>query len=231
MKTILLTALLALSACGKSTHTFTPGENTTTTTIYLPGPTTTIAVDVPVLVTPPVTVPTAVQNLLADENDYRESLGQTTLTQGVTCKLYDLKYLSPLPSLLPVLSTSQASWVYKGEFNQDNSPASTGLQVLTPELRVAYPQWFAIRCTGYVAVLGSGSHVFSTNSDDASLLYINGAKVVDNDGQHGMQFRQGSLSLREGVYAFRLDYMEGNGPLGLIVNMDGKVLPKENLYR
>ena len=47
---------------------------------------------------------------------------------------------------------------------------------------------------------------FRMTSDDGAVLYINGTKVVDDDGVHGMQSRIGSIELRESnVYLpFRL---------------------------
>ncbi|CAE7294515.1 rsgI3 [Symbiodinium microadriaticum] len=44
---------------------------------------------------------------------------------------------------------------------------------------------FCIRCSGYLSTRNAGNYKFYTASDDGSLLYLNGAKVVDNNGCHG----------------------------------------------
>ena len=39
---------------------------------------------------------------------------------------------------------------------------------------------FCIRCSGYLSTRNAGNYKFYTASDDGSLLYLNGEKVVDN---------------------------------------------------
>ena len=64
---------------------------------------------------------------------------------------------------------------------------------------------------------------FRMTSDDGAVLYINGTKVVDDDGVHGMQARVGSIELRQSsVYLpFRLEYFENLPPGGLKLEMKG----------
>ena len=226
-----LTLASILSACGNPTYRpvtrTVPGP-----TVEVPGPTVTIEVPAP------VTQPTETELLVANENDYRTSVGQLPLSRGLTCSLYNLlngavpNPPQPQPQNYPTaLPSATAMFTYKGSFNQEASNGQLGLQVLPNAIRLNYLRWYAIRCVGYVVILDSGYHNFSVNSDDASLLYINNALVVNNNGQHGMTERNGSKQLRAGVHSFRLDYLAGEGDMGLIVNFDGAVLPAELLYR
>jgi len=237
-KLIALGSVLMLAACGRkvvtTTHTV-PGpiqvvtvEGPTTT---VQGPTTTVIVEVPAA---PVPL-TEVQSMIADENDYRLSLGQLPLTSGLTCSLYNVANGAtptppmPQPANFPTsLPSATSTFTYKGVFNQ---ASGTGSQILPSAIRGLYVNWFAIRCQGSIVITDSGWHNFQTESDDASMLYIDNVLVVDNNGQHGMQVRQGAKQLHSGVHTFRLDYLAGNGPSGLIVNMDGGNLASELLFR
>ncbi|TVR42697.1 MAG: hypothetical protein EA402_11200 [Planctomycetota bacterium] len=74
------------------------------------------------------------------------------------------------------------------------------------------------RFIGTLVVEVSGNYTFFTNSDDGSRLFIDGEEIVDNWGMHGMQLREGSIDLEAGrSYAIQVDWMQGGGGAGLIV--------------
>ncbi len=70
---------------------------------------------------------------------------------------------------------------------------------------------FSIRWVGKVAAPVAGLYVFGTRSDDGSLVYINGRLVVDNGGQHGSQYREGTIELSEGFHDIEVYYNELGG--------------------
>ena len=54
----------------------------------------------------------------------------------------------------------------------------------------------AIAFEGFVDVPEDGLYTFATLSDDGSRLYVDGERVVENDGLHGMDRREGKVALR-----------------------------------
>jgi hypothetical protein len=109
--------------------------------------------------------------------------------------------------------------------------SSTGINVLPPAIRAIHTQWYALRCTGYIAITFTDYYRFDLSSDDASLLYLDNVKVVDNDGNHGTQLRSGMRLLRKGVHSIRLDYMSGpGGGQSLILKMNDTILPASGLF-
>lgn len=62
--------------------------------------------------------------------------------------------------------------------------------------------------TGYIYVPEDGVYGFLTQSDDGSVLYIAGEKVVDNDGSHAAISATGEIALKKGYHPFRLLYFE-----------------------
>lgn len=90
--------------------------------------------------------------------------------------------------------------------------------------------------TGFVNVPADDFYEFFTNSDDGSRLFIGNQLVVNNDGLHGMLERSGTIGLRAGRHAFRVEFFERGGGAGLIVSFQGgglskRTIPAANLSR
>ncbi len=88
----------------------------------------------------------------------------------------------------------------------------------------------------YLEITEDGSYSFFTNSDDGSKLYINNKLVVDNDGDHGVMERSGSVELKKGRHLVRVAFFNGGGGFHLDVKYSGPSIPKQiipanHLYR
>jgi len=70
-------------------------------------------------------------------------------------------------------------------------------------------EWFGIRFEGRLVVPESGTYEMRMTSDDGSILWIDGTKVIDNDGVHAPVTVTQSVSLTAGNHPFRLDYYQG----------------------
>ena len=70
-------------------------------------------------------------------------------------------------------------------------------------------EWFAIDYTGRFWIDDPGAYMFTLLSDDGAKLYIDDQLVVDNDGLHPPEEKQGSLELAGGIHAIRLSYFQG----------------------
>ncbi|UOY07193.1 alkaline phosphatase family protein [Muricauda sp. SCSIO 64092] len=73
----------------------------------------------------------------------------------------------------------------------------------------------------------SGKYTFFINSDDGSKLYVNGLLLVDNDGNHGVLERSGSLDLEKGKHLIRVEFYNGGGGYHLDVRYKGPNVPKQ----
>ncbi|MEX0359507.1 MAG: PA14 domain-containing protein, partial [Allomuricauda sp.] len=80
-----------------------------------------------------------------------------------------------------------------------------------------------------INIAESGRYKFFTNSDDGSKLYVNGDLVVDNDGDHGVRERSGSIQLNQGQHKIRVEYFNGGGGYHLDVKYQGPNIPKQIL--
>lgn len=85
--------------------------------------------------------------------------------------------------------------------------------------------WFALRYEGLISLPKDATWTFKVTSDDGAILYIDGAKVVDNDGRHTSKAATGQKELKAGRHQVRLDYFQAaKGPVALTVHVveDGK---------
>lgn len=171
-----------------------------------------------------------VASLLASENEYRLGLGQTALSAGLSCTLYSATGGDRIQASIAGHNTitglsSVGSFTFTGLFNQPVSPVSDGMSVLPPALRAVYKNMYMLRCQGQLVVTKTDHYLFELSSDDASLLYVDGAKVIDNDNNHGDTTVAGMKYLRRGVHTFRVDYAQmGGGSQSLMLKVDGSLI-------
>ena len=88
---------------------------------------------------------------------------------------------------------------------------------------------FSIRYTGYIEIATGGSYIFYTTSDDGSKLYIDGVEIVNNDGNHGAQERNGAVTLTAGFHDIEVLFFEDGGGESLTVQYEGPAIAKQNI--
>ncbi len=81
-------------------------------------------------------------------------------------------------------------------------------------------EWFAIRYDGNFDIEKEGTYSIRLLSDDGAILYIDGAKFLDNDGVHAAKATTAAKAFKVGVHSLRLDYFQGaRGPVALSVGI------------
>lgn len=220
MKTMiaLLVTVSVLSACGRTYHDDAGPQ----------GPQGMQGAQGPAGPAAPAPTPTAVENLVAMENSYRNSVGQESLIKGLSCTLYTV----PTTTTQIVGATGLVtigSFQYLDQFNQANSSVNSGLMVLPPALRSVIQTWFIVKCSGQLVVSDDAWHSFNLISDDGANLYIDGL-LINNDGLHGVQSVSNVKYLKYGFHSFELDFFQGAGQQALILNQDGGLMSATNFY-
>jgi hypothetical protein len=114
---------------------------------------------------------------------------------------------------------------YEGGFRSvsevTGEPRAAGVAptfTLAPRLRNSD---YAMVFEGYVEVPADGVYTFYTASDDGSVLQVNGADVVDNDGLHSRGEESGVVRLQAGKHPIRVMYFQGPGDTELEVAYEG----------
>ncbi|PWI10023.1 hypothetical protein DIZ27_13105 [Streptomyces sp. NWU339] len=94
---------------------------------------------------------------------------------------------------------------------------------------------FVAEASGYLDVPRDGSYVFRLTSDDGSRLVIDGDLVIDHDGLHGAEPKDGAVHLTAGAHPLRIDHFERDGGQRLQLawkppgESDFTVVPREAL--
>ncbi|MBM7440209.1 family 16 glycoside hydrolase [Streptomyces sp. HB132] len=70
---------------------------------------------------------------------------------------------------------------------------------------------FVAEASGYLVVPADGTYTFRLTSDDGSRLTIDDREVIDHDGLHGAEPKDGSVQLDAGSHPFKVDYFERGG--------------------
>ena len=80
---------------------------------------------------------------------------------------------------------------------------------------------FGARVSGNIEVEEGGVFTFHLGGDDGAILFVNGKKIVDNDGEHGFRTRTGEVELPEGNHHIEVRYFENYGRAGLRLQWEG----------
>ncbi len=70
-------------------------------------------------------------------------------------------------------------------------------------------EWFAIDYWGRFWIANPGRYRFALQSDDGSILYVDGKKVILNDHQHPPMEKFGKVTLKTGPHDIRVSYYQG----------------------
>jgi hypothetical protein len=94
---------------------------------------------------------------------------------------------------------------------------------------------FVLQFEGFIQIDTDGKYQFSTQSDDGSKLFVDGKQVVDNDGNHGVQEKTGSVDLKAGKHAIKVEYYNNGGGFWLDAFYKGpgvtkQLIPADKLF-
>lgn len=133
----------------------------------------------------------------------RSASTATGLLPGV---LVECWALASAPSTLASVSWNSTPTAI-GTLSDVNMPNANGQRRWTggPGSR------YALRFTAKINIPTAGLWTFYTTSDDGSDLWINGVRVVNNDGLHGSTQRSGTVTLTAGVHDFVVRFFENTG--------------------
>jgi len=90
---------------------------------------------------------------------------------------------------------------------------------------------FGVRFEGFLKIETEGDYTFHLGSDDGSLLFLDGRKVVDNDGVHPHSVASGRVKLSKGLHPLRVDYIQGGGEWTLALEYEGPGIPRQDAGR
>jgi chitodextrinase len=114
------------------------------------------------------------------------------------------------------------TWSVLPDFNT-LTPAATGITTNVSIAPRTVNDNFGFLWEGFVRIPVTGTYTFRTNSDDGSKLYLGqysqtATALVNNDGLHGGQDRDGTITLTAGVYPIAVTFFEAGGGESIVVS-------------
>ncbi len=141
---------------------------------------------------------------------------------------------APTPTPAPGYQNGLIYRIYRGFWtrlpNFDRmTPAAQGTATSISVAPAGRSNQFGVVFEGQLWVPVTGSYTFFLKSDDGSLLRVNGAKVIDNDGLHSMRERSGTITLTQGFHTIRVDYFQLFGASGLSLQWQGPGMTRRKI--
>jgi hypothetical protein len=135
----------------------------------------------------------------SSENPFGSATSDSTSLKG------DVYYLPEGTKSLPDFSTlTPVGSIYTKALDIPQRSFDSGFPGVTDRF-----EWFAIKYTGQFYVETEGEYAFRLVSDDGSRLFIDGKKIIDNDGEHSPTSVSGSVYLTQGQHQIEVDYYQG----------------------
>lgn len=136
-----------------------------------------------------------------------------TMAPPISYEVFYLENLTSIPSL----------------DNKRPDAKGTCFEITSDEVKEEIKSNTAVRFRTTLQVENEDRFTFYTNSDDGSKLWVNSELVVDNDGDHGVIEKNGSISLKPGSYPIEVIWFNGGGSGWLNVDYKTKTIPKQVL--
>ncbi|WPV65738.1 family 20 glycosylhydrolase [Chitinophaga sp. LS1] len=102
---------------------------------------------------------------------------------------------------------------FKSVTTLKDTPDSSGYvnNVIMPDSMGHGGKPFAATLKGFINVPETAIYSFFLTADDGANLYIDGEKVVDNDGWHAPLQKSGQIALQKGLHPIEVKFVEGGG--------------------
>jgi mono/diheme cytochrome c family protein len=126
------------------------------------------------------------------------------------------------------VSYFEGKWEHLPDFNKLKVKAKDKLADISVSFARRHSD-YALRFEGYLNIEQEGKYTFVLTSDDGSVLWIDGKKVVDNDGVHPVKTTEGSVKLTKGVHQVTIGYFQGGGEDVLEAQYEGPGLNRRAL--
>ncbi|MFH4965949.1 alkaline phosphatase family protein [Gaetbulibacter sp. M235] len=129
---------------------------------------------------------------------------------------YEIFYLSNLSSV---------------PFLEKKRPNEKGycFEITSDEIRDKIKENTAVRFKTNITIENEDTYGFFTRSDDGSVLKINNEEIVNNDGNHGVKEKGGTIHLKPGIYPLEVVWFNGGGDGWLDVYYQTATLTKQIL--
>ncbi len=109
----------------------------------------------------------------------------------------------------------EAENMHMGVF-KDQAPVKKGITANVSLTEKQRKDKFGLVFEGYIRADKTMGYTFFISSDDGSVLEIDGKEIVNNDGNHGFDEKEGKVFLEKGYHMVRIRYFDSGGSNNLL---------------
>lgn len=149
--------------------------------------------------------PNSTKNRVVKTFESKSNINEDGLIPGALTKVWDIGKVSKMPK-----STFKTGAKYAGVLSNFDNLGGADFKDLTED--------FALTGEGHIKIEKEGEYSFRIWSDDGSILYLHDELLLNNDGNHGTEFKETKVYLKEGYHPFRLEFYQGAGGKFLSLN-------------
>ncbi len=99
---------------------------------------------------------------------------------------------------------------------QANTPMNRGVTDMVNTSVKLRKEKYGLVFEGFIKIEKTAGYTFFTTSDDGSILEIDGQLIVNNDGNHGFEEKEGKCFLEKGYHMIKLSYFDSGGGNNLL---------------
>jgi len=125
-----------------------------------------------------------------------------TMTNGLLCKSF------------------QGTWPWLPDF-RDMTPASQTMVTTVSAAPRSRPDDVGLSFEGYISIPTTGAYTFKTDSDGATCVWLDEARVIDNDFNFSVSKTASPISLEAGFHPIRIHYRHQGGTASLQLSYSG----------
>ena len=112
---------------------------------------------------------------------------------------------------------------------EGRSPVSTGITDKVGLKALTRRENVGLRVDGYIRIPEDARYQFYLSSDDGSRLWIDDQVIIDHDGMHGNDEKEGAAALRKGLHKIRVDFIQATGGIDLVLKYSSSAIPKQEI--
>ena len=110
-----------------------------------------------------------------------------------------------------------------------STPVKSGIINVIDLSTLTRREQVGLRLQGYIKIEKDDVYQFYLSSDDGSRFLIGSEVIINHDGFHGNDEKQGGIALKKGYHPIRIDFFQATGGIDLKLEYSSSTIKKQKL--
>lgn len=109
------------------------------------------------------------------------------------------------------------------------TPIKTGITPVVDISPLTRKEKVGMMLEGYIKIEKDDIYTFYLSSDDGSRLSMSRDEIIDHDGLHGNDEKQGGVALKKGYHPIRIEFIQATGGIDLKLEYSSSTIKKQRV--